>query len=190
MKNLAVFASGGGTNFQAMIDDGIDENVTIALLVCDKKDAYAIKRAKDAGIDTFVFDAKDYEKKSDFETEILAKLKEKKIDFIALAGYMRLIGDVLLSAYEGKIVNIHPSLLPAFKGIGAIEQAIEHGAKVMGVSIHYVDSGMDTGKIIAQSAFEVRADMSKAKIEDRVHKIEHTLYPQVLRKLLCDTVVR
>ena len=103
-----------------MIDDGIANDVIIKLLVCDKKDAFAITRAKRANIDVFVFNATDYENKADCETVILNELKKRKIDFIALAGYMRLIGDVLLSNYENKIVNIHPSLLPAFKGIDAI----------------------------------------------------------------------
>ncbi len=184
MRNIAIFASGGGSNFQAIIDDGIADDVNVALLVCDKKDAYAIKRAEQTGIDTFVFTAKDYKSKADYEKEILAELKKRNIDFIALAGYMRLIGDVLLSAFENRIINIHPSLLPAFMGKDAIPQAIEYGVKVMGVSIHYVDSGMDTGKIIAQKSFDVKEQMSESEIESNVHAIEHKLYPKVLKQLL------
>jgi phosphoribosylglycinamide formyltransferase-1 len=184
MKNLAVFASGSGTNFQAIIDHGIDESVNIPLLVCDKKDAYAIERAKKAGMDCFVFNPKDYESKAGYESEIVKMLKAYDINFIALAGYMRLLGKVMLEEYEGKIVNIHPSLLPAFKGIHAIRQAIEYGVKVMGVSIHYVDSGMDTGRIIAQQSFDVLDNMSVQDIESKVHEIEHQLYPNVLKQLL------
>ena len=184
MKNLAIFASGSGSNFQAIIDDGISADVEIKLLVCDNKDAYAIKRAKKSGIDTFIFSAKEYKTKGDYEKDILAELKERNISFIALAGYMRLIGNVLLDEFENKIINIHPSLLPAFMGKDAIGQAFEYGVKVMGVSIHYVDSGMDTGKIIAQESFDVKDNMSKEEIEKNIHSIEHKLYPNTLRKLL------
>jgi len=189
MKNLAVFASGSGTNFQAIIDDGIGPGVKISLLVCDKENAFAIARALKAGIDTFVFDAKEFNAKRDYEKMILRELKNREIDLIALAGYMRLIGEKLLSVYDGRIVNIHPSLLPAFKGKNAIGQAIAHGVKVMGVSVHFVDSGMDTGKIIAQQSFDVVSGMSKKEIENNVHAIEHVLYPKVLKQLLSKGVL-
>ena len=111
-------------------------------------------------------------------------LKKYEIDFIALAGYMRLIGQTLLNAYEGRIVNIHPSLLPAFMGKDAILQAFSYGVKIMGVSIHYVDKGMDTGKIIAQECFTVLDDDTIESVTEKTHAIEHKLYPYVLKKLL------
>lgn len=186
MNRLAVFASGSGTNFQAIVDAVKNKilNISVSLLICDKKDAFVIKRAKNEGIDIFVFNAKDYDSKAEYEKDILEVLDKKGIDFIALAGYMRLIGNTLLDEYEGRIVNIHPSLLPAFKGKDAIGQAINYGVKVMGVTIHYVDNGMDTGNIITQESFRLLGNETKEQIEAQIHAIEHRLYPQTLKMLL------
>lgn len=186
MKKLAIFASGSGTNFQAIVD-AVKEGrlkAEICLLVCDKPEAYAVERAKKEGIPQFVFRARDYADKAAYETAILEELKARDIDFIALAGYMRLIGPTLLEAYEGRIVNIHPSLLPAFPGKDAIGQAFAAGVKVSGVTIHYVDEGMDTGPIIAQKAVELSENETRESLEEKIHAIEHQLYPAVLQKLL------
>ncbi len=186
MKKLAIFASGSGTNFQAIVD-AVKEGrlkAEICLLVCDKPEAYAVERAKKEGIPQFVFRARDYADKAAYETAILEELKARGIDFIALAGYMRLIGPTLLEAYEGRIVNIHPSLLPAFPGKDAIGQAFAAGVKVSGVTIHYVDEGMDTGPIIAQKAVELSENETRESLEEKIHAIEHQLYPAVLQKLL------
>lgn len=186
MRRLAVFASGTGTNYEAIqrACEAGEINAAIELVVVDKAHAKVIDKALSKGIEVFVFDPKAYENKKAYETVILEKLREKDIEFIALAGYMRLFGEVLLNAYEGRIVNIHPSLLPAFKGKDAIGQAIAYGVKVMGVTIHYVDAGMDTGRIIAQQSFDVADDMSHDDIEANIHAIEHVLYPKTLKKLL------
>lgn len=186
MKNIAIFASGSGSNFQAMIDAVAAGSLTanIRLLICDQPDAFAIERANQAGIDVFAFRAKDYPSKAMYEEAILQQLKEKHIDLIVLAGYMRLIGPTLLTAYEGNIINIHPSLLPAFPGKDAIGQALDAGVKVSGVTIHYVDAGMDTGPIIEQQAIDVAADETKESLQAKIHKIEHALYPAVVQKLL------
>lgn len=186
MKKIALFASGNGTNFQAIVD-AVKEGTLkahISLLVCDRPDAYVIERAKKANIPYFAFRAKDYSGKEEYESIILEKLKEKNIEFIVLAGYMRLIGPTLLKEYEGKIVNIHPSLLPAFPGKDAIGQAFEAGVKVSGVTIHYVDEGMDTGPIIAQKAIEIDENDTRESFEEKIHAIEHELYPKVIQKLL------
>lgn len=186
MKRLAVFASGNGTNFQAIIDNvrNGELKVCVPLLIVDKKDAYALERAKKMGVDAFFVNPRDYASKEIYEEVILELLKKYEIDFIALAGYMRLIGQTLLNAYEGRIVNIHPSLLPAFMGKDAILQAFSYGVKIMGVSIHYVDKGMDTGKIIAQECFTVSDDDTIESVTEKTHAIEHKLYPYVLKKLL------
>lgn len=186
MKKIAVFASGSGTNFQAIVDavERGELEIDIALLVCDKPNAYVIERAKKANIPQFVFTAKDYESKEQYEQAILRQLQEKNIEFIVLAGYMRLIGKTLLDAFEGRIVNIHPSLLPAFPGKDAIGQALKAKVRVTGVTIHYVDEGMDTGPIIAQKAVEIDENESRESVEKKIHAIEHQLYPTVLRKLL------
>lgn len=186
MVKLAVFASGNGSNFQAIVDAIKNGrlNASCELLISDRPDAKALERAKKANIPAFVFQMKEYAEKTAFEQAILAKLKEHEIDFIALAGYMRLIGPTLLEAYEQKIVNIHPSLLPSFPGLDAIGQAFRAGVKVTGVTIHYVDSGMDTGPIIAQKAVEIADDETEETLREKIHAVEHALYPQTLAKLI------
>jgi phosphoribosylglycinamide formyltransferase-1 len=186
MKNIAIFASGSGTNFQAIVDAAKNGSVParVALLVCDKPGAKVIERAEREHIPAFVFSPKDYASKAEFEQAILTQLRKYEIEFIALAGYMRLIGPTLLTAYEGKIVNIHPSLLPAFPGKDAIGQAYRAGVKVTGVTVHYVDEGMDTGPIIAQRAIPIHEGESLAQLEARIHEVEHELYPAVLKTLL------
>ena len=186
MKKIAIFASGSGTNFQAFIDS-IANNILqaeIVLLVSDKPDCMAVERAKKHNINIFSFNPKIYPSKEAFEQEIVEILHQKKVDLIVLAGYMRLIGEVLLSAFEGKIVNIHPSLLPAFPGLHAIEKAWQHGVKVFGITIHYVDKGMDTGTIIAQDCFQITGNETLEEIENQIHQLEHKLYPKTVQDLL------
>jgi phosphoribosylglycinamide formyltransferase 1 len=185
MKKIAVFASGSGTNFQAIIDaikDGTLE-AHIGLLVCDHKGAGCMKRAEKEGIPSFAFSAKDYEDKASYEQDILRKLQEQNIEFIVLAGYMRLIGHTLLSAFQGRIVNIHPSLLPAFPGKDAIGQALAAKVPTTGVTIHFVDEGMDTGPTIEQKAVTVDESDTKENLEEKIHAVEHQLYPVVLQRL-------
>lgn len=181
---IAVFASGSGTNFQA-IQESIDRgelDAKIELVVTDQPNAYVVKRAENFGIPVFAITPKDYNSKAAYESEIAKKLAEKEVEWIVLAGYMRLIGETLLSKYPNKIVNIHPSLLPAFPGKDAIGQAMEHGVKVTGVTVHFVDEGMDTGPIIAQQAVEV-VEGDREATEKRIHQVEHELYPKTLKKL-------
>lgn len=186
MKKIAIFASGSGSNFQAIVDavKSGQLDAEVCLLVCDKAGAIAIERAKKENIPYFVFQAKEYANKEQYELEILENLKKHEIDFIVLAGYMRLIGSTLLSEFEGKIINIHPSLLPAFPGKDAIGQALAAKVKVSGVSIHYVDAGMDTGPIIAQKAVEISENETKESLQEKIHRIEHELYPKVIKGLL------
>ncbi|MFI3284527.1 MAG: phosphoribosylglycinamide formyltransferase [Erysipelotrichaceae bacterium] len=189
MKKIAIFASGSGTNFEA-IADAISKGLIpaeLALMVCDVPGAKVIKKAEKRGIDTLVFDPKAYENKKGYEMMIVEALKQKEVYFIVLAGYMRLLSNVLLDSYPNQIVNIHPSLLPAFKGKDAITQAIDYGVKVMGVSIHYVNQEMDGGAIIAQKALEITG-LTHDEIETRIHHIEHQLYPETLNQLLKEHV--
>ncbi len=183
MKKIAVFASGSGTNYEAIVracEEGkIDASVE--LLVCDKGNAYVLERAKNHNTKTFVFNAKDYESKEAFETVIVKMLDEAKIDLVCLAGYMRYIGNVLLSSYEGRIINIHPALLPSFKGAHGIRDAFEYGVKVFGVTVHYVDSGVDSGKIIMQRGFEYYGN-NIDEVEEKIHAIEHVLYVEAINK--------
>ena len=184
-KQLAVFASGTGTNFDAIAracaEGVIDADV--AVMVCDKPGAAVIEKAERYGVDTFVFSPKSYPSKAAFETEIVKVLDAKKIDLVCLAGYMRIVGDVLLGAYEGRIINIHPSLLPSFKGAHAVEDAVAYGVKVYGITIHWVNADLDGGKIIAQRAFDYDGN-DPAEVHRIGQKIEHQLYIETINKLI------
>lgn len=185
MKKLkiAVFASGSGSNFQAIVD-AIQQGTLdahIELLVCDKPEAQVIRRAEQAGVDVYAFRPKEYASREAYELEILRQLESRGVELIVLAGYMRIITEQLVKPYEGRMINIHPSLLPSFPGIRAIEQAMEHGVKVTGVTVHYVDGGMDTGPIIAQTAVQIEENDTIESLSTRIHRVEHELYPRVIR---------
>lgn len=186
MKKIAVFASGSGSNFQAIavaVQSG-SLDAEISLLVCDKPGAFAVERAEMLGIPALVISPKSYPSKEAYEEEVLQKLASLEVDMIVLAGYMRLIGHTLLNAYEGRIVNIHPSLLPEFPGKDAIGQALAAGVETTGVTIHYVDEGMDTGPIIASAEVKVAKGETRESLQKKIQRIEHSLYPEVLEGLL------
>ncbi len=185
MKNLAVFASGSGTNFEAIAAACADGRIKarVALMVCDKSGAAVIERARRFGVESFVFNPKDYACKAAFEKEIASLLDERKVDLVCLAGYMRIVGDTLLQAYDGRIINIHPSLLPSFKGAHAVEDAVAYGVKVYGITIHYVNGELDGGRIIAQRAFPYEGD-DPAEVHRIGQKIEHELYVETINKLI------
>lgn len=187
MKHLAVFASGTGTNFVAIAKACAEGRIPadVAIMVCDKPGAAVIDRARELGIETFVFDPHAYASKADFEKEIVALLDARKVDLVCLAGYMRIVGETLLKAYEGKIINIHPSLLPAFRGAHAVEQAVAYGVKVYGISIHWVNDQLDGGRIIAQRAFPYEGS-DPEEVHRIGQKIEHELYVETINKLLCE----
>ena len=182
MKRIAIFASGSGTNFEALVNETY-KNGKIVLLVCDKPNAYVIERAKNHNINYFVVELKNYENKEAYETAIVNKLKEEKIDLVLLAGYMKIVDKVLLDAYEGRIINIHPALLPSFKGAHGIKDAYDYGVKIMGVTIHYVNKEVDGGKIIAQDCFHLTNETLE-EAEEKIHAIEHKLFPKTLKILL------
>lgn len=185
MKRIAVFASGYGSNFQK-----IHENIkyglmdaTLTLFVSDQKDARAVVYAKDHNITCFVFDANAYHRKSDYEEEILHLLKRHHVDLIVLAGYMRKIGPTLLKAYPKRILNIHPSYLPAFKGKDAILQAFDSGVEQTGVTVHYVDENLDSGEIILQEKVDIKGQ-SLENLTAEIHRVEHRLYTLAIQKVL------
>lgn len=187
MKKIAVFASGSGTNFEAIASACEDGRIPArcVLMVCDKPGAPVIGRAARHGVPAFVFSPRDYESKAAFEKEIVARLDAEGVDLVCLAGYMRIVGDVLLGAYRGRIINIHPSLLPSFKGAHAVEDAVAYGVKVYGITIHYVDESLDGGRIIAQKAFEYDGS-DPAEVHRLGQIIEHQLYIDTITKLLCE----
>ncbi|WP_334077726.1 phosphoribosylglycinamide formyltransferase [Paenibacillus sanfengchensis] len=180
---IAVFASGQGSNFQALLDAsraGGLGGAEIVLLVSDKPQAPVVERARLAGVDTFLFQPKGYARREDYEAEIAAELERRQVDLVVLAGYMRLLTSVLVDRYAGRMINIHPSLLPAFPGKDAIGQAWEYGVKVTGITVHLVDGGMDTGAVIAQTAVPLLPDDTIESLEERIHLAEKELYPRVV----------
>ena len=185
MKKIAVFASGNGSNFEALAAACADGHIDarIALLVCDKPGAYVLQRADRFGIPAFVFRPKEYASKADYERQIVERLQAEGVEWIFLAGYMRILSEVMLEAYRDRIVNIHPSLLPAFKGAHAIADAFAYGVKVYGVTIHYVNGELDGGKIIAQRAFDYTGD-DLDELEAKVHAVEHPLYVETAARLM------
>ena len=185
MKNLAIFASGNGSNFQAIAEACASGAIQarVALLIVDKPNAGAIARAEKLNIPVQVVLPKSFESKAHYEAHIVQLLNPLSIDLVCLAGYMRIVGQTLLEAYPNKIVNIHPALLPAFKGAHAITDAFNFGVKVYGVTVHLIDDTVDGGTIVAQRAFEYHGKDIEL-IESRIHAIEHVLYVEAINTLL------
>lgn len=179
---VAVFASGNGSNFEALARACASGEVDAEIAVCitDKPGAYVVTRARNLGIPSEEFRPKDFGSKSEYECAVLDALARHDVDFICLAGYMRLIGAVLLDAFEGKIINIHPSLLPSFKGAHAIKDAFDYGVRITGVTVHYVDESLDGGKILAQAPVENSETDTLDSLETKIHACEHKLYPRAL----------
>lgn len=185
MNKLAVFASGNGSNFEAIVEarNRGELNAEVALCVCDRPGAYVVERARRCEVPVIVASPKDFKSKEEYEFFLVEKLRELDIDLICLAGYMRIVGPVLLSAFERRIINIHPSLLPSFKGAHAIRDAFDYGVKVFGVTIHYVDETLDGGPIISQAAFPFDGD-DFDRLEAEIHAVEHNLYPLTINKVV------
>lgn len=182
---LAVFASGSGSNYQAIVEACIDGRIDadVVLLVCDKPGAKVLERAEKFGTKVFAFNPKDYESREAYETMLATMLDDHKVDYICLAGYMRIVGKVLLSRFEQRIVNIHPSLLPSFKGAHAIQDAMDFGVKVFGVTTHFVDESLDGGRIIDQGAVAYEGNDIE-ELTTMIHNIEHKLYVKTINKLI------
>ncbi|MEN1969591.1 phosphoribosylglycinamide formyltransferase [Lentibacillus sp. N15] len=182
----AVFASGTGSNFQAIMKASVENKLAceISLLVCDKPGARVVRLATNYTIPVFVFDPKNYSSKLAYEQEIIHKLQTLNVEWIFLAGYMRMIGPTLLEAYQNRIVNIHPSLLPAFPGKDAIGQAFAAKVMTTGVTVHFVDAGMDTGPIIEQASVAIYKGDTKETLHKRIQQVEHALYPKVINDLV------
>lgn len=186
--NIAVFASGNGSNFAAIAEAVKTGKIKASLkaLIVDKPKAYVISRAKEYNIPCYIVKLKDFNNKEEYEEKIVSILKPLNIDLICLAGYMKICDEVLLNNYPNKIINIHPALLPAFKGAHAILDAYNYGVKITGVTIHYVNKEIDGGKIIAQEAITINDDENIETLEARIHEVEHKLYVKTINKLLED----
>jgi phosphoribosylglycinamide formyltransferase-1 len=180
--NIAVFASGRGSNFSAIaraIKKG-KVRANLALLVCDNPKAAVIAKAKRAGVKIEFVKREGFASRKEFEEAIIAKLKENDIGLICLAGFMRILGEDLIEAYKNRIINIHPALLPSFKGAHGIKDAFEYGVKVTGVTVHFVDEDTDHGPIIMQKPVEVDEKDTPETLEAKIHKAEHKLYAQAI----------
>jgi len=190
-KRLAVLCSGNGSNLQALLDAeraGKLGEARIGLVVSDRADAFALARANKAGKPAAFLDPKDFADRAAFDAALLGVLKKAGTDIVVLAGFMRILTADFVNAYKGRMLNIHPSLLPAFKGAHAIRDAVEYGAKVTGVTVHFVTPELDGGPVILQEAVEVKAGDTAESLAKRIHAVEHRLYPQAVRLLAAGKV--
>ena len=180
---IAILCSGSGTNLQAIIDSCKSGYIPayIALVVSDNPKAYALTRAKDASIETLVLDPKKFSSREEFDKEVIKNLKAKNAALVVLAGYMRLLSDHFIKEYRNRIMNIHPALLPSFKGTHGIKDALTYGAKVTGATVHFVDEKLDNGPIILQKAVEIKEDDTEESLLEKVHKEEHRIFPEAIR---------
>jgi phosphoribosylglycinamide formyltransferase-1 len=173
---IGVLVSGRGTNLQALIDEGLP----VVAVASSRKDALALERARAAAIPTATFSLDCHPVRAERDLLMATWLEQHGVDLVVLAGYMQLLTRPFLDRFRDRIVNVHPSLLPAFPGLRAIEDALAAGAETTGVTVHYVDSGVDTGPVIRQEAVPVEP---RATLEERIHAVEHRLLPQVVREL-------
>jgi phosphoribosylglycinamide formyltransferase-1 len=181
--NIAVLVSGNGTNLQAIIEN-VDKGYIpagIAVVLSDEKKAFALERARRAGIETVALDKKDYNTREDFDREIVRHLKKRNVELVVLAGFMRLLSPYFIKEYRNRIMNVHPALLPSFKGSHGIKDAIDHGVKVTGVTVHFVDEHLDNGPIILQKTVEIKEDDTEEILLGRIHKEEHRIYPEAVK---------
>lgn len=177
---LAVFVSGSGTNLQAIIDADIP-SVEIVLVFSNNPEAYALERARKHGISCEVISHKGYKSREEYDRDVLSAIEPYGVELVALAGFMRILSPVFVRAYKNRIINLHPALLPSFPGINAARQALEYGVKYTGVTIHFVDEGVDTGPIILQSVVPVHDDDTEDTLLERIHEEEHRIYPEAIR---------
>jgi phosphoribosylglycinamide formyltransferase-1 len=185
-KRIAVLLSGRGSNFEALAESvaaGRIPNTEIALVVSNREGAQGIDKARARGIETCVIPSKGLEREA-YDKRVVAALKEKKVDLVCLAGYMRLLSPYFVSAFPGRIVNIHPSLLPAFPGLESQRQALEHGAKFSGCTVHFVDENLDAGPIILQAVVPILDDDTESTLSERVLREEHRIYSEAVRIVL------
>ncbi len=185
-KRIIILASGNGSNFEAIVNHIRQENlpITVEMLITDNPKAFAIKRAERLGIPYKIIDSRKFGSRSEYNKALDEFLSSIEFDLMVLAGYMKILPAFIVRKYWRKIVNIHPSLLPAFPGLHAIEKAFEYGVKVTGVTVHFVDEGVDTGPIIAQECVKIEEDDTLETLEEKIHKVEHKIYIEAIKKVL------
>jgi phosphoribosylglycinamide formyltransferase-1 len=185
---IAVLISGEGSNLQALIDSFSDSSIEIVGVASSRADARGLERAEAAGIETAVFALADEPDRAKRDDALAAWLEERSVELVVLAGFMELLTPAFIRRFPGRIVNVHPALLPAFPGLGAIEQAVEHGVKVAGVTVHFVDEGVDSGPIVLQEAFELPYHRDIAATRQHFHEVEHRLLPEAVRLIAAGRV--
>jgi len=182
--NIAVLVSGNGSNLQALMDAedrGELADGKIVLVLSDKPEAYALKRAEGKGIKTLVIEKTGFSSREDYDKEVAKKLKEADIELVVLAGFMRILSEYFISEFKDRIINIHPALLPSFKGVHGIKDAYESGVKVTGVTVHFATKELDAGPVILQAAVAIDKDDTLESLEEKIHAVEHRLYPEAVR---------
>ncbi|MCW3490043.1 phosphoribosylglycinamide formyltransferase [Dethiobacter alkaliphilus] len=191
MKRIAVLASGSGSNLQAIMDAIERRDITnaeVAVVISDRKNAYALERARQKSIPVKHQSSKNYQSREDYDRDLVTYLTEQQIDLVVLAGFMRLMTPHFVAAYPNRILNIHPSLLPAFPGAHGVRDALAYGVKVAGCTVHFVDEGMDTGPIILQEAVPVYDSDTEESLQERIHELEHRLYPRAIELWVQDKI--
>ncbi len=189
-KNIAILASGNGSNFEAIVNKIKDGTLAVGkcILITDKKNALARKRAQKLQIKDIFIDPSQYKNRQTYDQKIIEVLEKEKIDAVVLAGYKRILSPFFVKRFENKILNIHPSLLPRFPGKNAIARAFNYGCKVAGITVHFVDEGVDQGPVIAQEVVPIKKNMSLKELEAEIHEKEHWLYPHILKFFLEDRI--
>jgi phosphoribosylglycinamide formyltransferase-1 len=180
---VAVLASGEGTNLQALLDDA-SLGRQVALVVSDRPQAKALGRARRAAVQTVVVEPSGFRDRSSYDSALVALLEDERIDVVVLAGFMRILGPEVVSRFENRILNVHPSLLPSFPGDRSVKDALEWGVKLTGVTVHLVDDQVDHGPVVAQEAIPVFPDDGWESLEARVHEVEHRLLPMAVRAMV------
>jgi phosphoribosylglycinamide formyltransferase 1 len=187
---LAVLVSGRGSNLQAIIDN-IEKNnleAEISLILSNVPDAYALQRGKNHGLESIFLNPKNFSSRDDYEKQMIDLLQAKSIDLVCLAGFMRILGKKFIEAFSGKIINIHPSLLPAFPGLNVQKKALEHGAKFSGCTVHFVNEEVDDGAIILQAIVPILDEDDVQSLSDRILEQEHITYPEAIRLIIEDNL--
>ena len=185
MKKIAVLISGSGSNLEAIIKACTSNKIegTVESVICNDPKAYGIERAKSFNIDVRIINHKDFPNREDFDNELENYLMRCSPDLIVLAGFMRILGDKIISTFNGKIINLHPSILPLYPGLNTHDKVLQNNDISHGITIHYVSGELDAGPIIAQGLIEVKANESKSSLIERIHKVEHILLPEIINEI-------
>jgi len=185
-RNIGVLISGRGSNLQAIIDAIRDGRLDarLAIVISNRADAYGLERAREAGVDTLVRDHKAWPSREAYEAILVEDLRTRNVDVVCLAGFMRLLGATFVSAFPSRILNIHPALLPSFPGLHAQRQALEHGVRFSGATVHLVDTNLDAGPIVMQAVVPVFDDDTEDTLSARILEAEHRIYPEAIQRVL------